>query len=211
LGLAVAVPASRGGACSSGFCSLPVVSRNFVLLASAAALPAQVWRRDPLTDDEADKLREAAEEPNKRLFLLVEFATARMAKVDEARTQLKPAATHAQRIHDALDDFGRVMDEIDDNVDDYENRKMDMRKGLAALIEADTAFQSKLAQLATEAANANGTDHYQFVLEDDLDIVKSQLERAREVLQEQEHQIKEEKARQKQRERQTYNPLPITR
>jgi hypothetical protein len=201
LALAVAVPAFRGGACSSGFC-LTLLSQALAPTLSAAALPAQIWNRDPLTEEEADKLREAAAEPDKRISLLVEFATTRMAKVDEARSHPKPAATHAQRIHDALDEFGRVMDEIDDNVDDYESRKMDMRKGLAQLIEADTIFQSKLAELAADSAapDPNGTGDYHFVLEDDVDIVKSQLERAKEVLKEQERRIQEEKERQKQRD-----------
>src|SRR5581483_4067074 len=143
LALAVAVPGWRSsGSPGATFCYLPFGISSLVPTASAAPLPAQIWNRDPLTESEADQLRETADQPDKRLQLLVDFATARMTKIDEARTS-RPAATRSRRIHDALDEFGRVMDEIDDNIDDYESRKMDMRKGLARVIEADTAFQSK--------------------------------------------------------------------
>jgi septal ring factor EnvC (AmiA/AmiB activator) len=132
------------------------------------------------------------------LGLLVDFATARMTKVDEARTS-RPAATRPQRIHDALDEFGRVMDEVDDNIDDYESRKMDMRKGLARVIEADAVFQTKLAELkaAPDSGGMGASDVYEFVLEDDIDIVNSQLQRAKETLQEQERRIQEEKEQKK--------------
>jgi septal ring factor EnvC (AmiA/AmiB activator) len=200
LAMAIAIPGWRSSGFSSGFCSLPLLSASLAPLASAAALPAQVRNRDPLTENEADQLRESADEPDKRLGLLVDFATARMTKVDEARTT-RPAATQAQRIHDALDEFGRVMDEVDDNIDDYESRKMDMRKGLARVIEADAVFQTKLAELKA-APNGNSdamgaSDVYQFVLEDDIDIVNSQFQRAKETLQEQERRIQEEKEQKK--------------
>ncbi len=192
LATAVALPAWRTGVCSGGWCSLPAVSGDFVL--AAAAMPAQVWNRDPLTEQEANQLRETAAEPDKRMALLAEFATARMAKVDEAKTS-KPARARAQKIHDALDEFSRVMDEIDDNIDDYESRKMDMRKGLAKLIEADTIFQAKLAEL--QSAGDESAAEYRFVLEDSMDVVTGQLKLAQNVLQEQERRAEEEKERKK--------------
>ncbi len=199
--LTVTGPAWRTVAGNSAEWSMARLWPGGVLTLSAAPLPAQIWNRDPLTDAEADQLREAAEEPDKRMTLLMDFATARMAKVDEAGTS-KPAATRGRRLHDALDEFGRVMDEVDDNIDDYQTRRMDMRKGLAHVIETDTQFQSKLTELHSKAesssAGADGDEDYQFVLEDDLDLVNSQIQHAKEALEEQERMIQQEKARQKQ-------------
>jgi len=208
--LAVAIPAWRS-ACTNGSCAVPLAVRGVIPRAAAAALPAQIYTRDPLTEDEADQLREAAEQPNKRMTLLVDFATARMAKVDEARTS-KPAAGRGLKLHDALDELGRVLDETDDNMDDDESRKMDMRKGLAHVIETDTEFQAKLAELKKVADDdASASDRYRFVLEDDIDLLNGQLQRAKDTMAEQERQVEEEKEREKQRQNKTYNPIPLGR
>jgi hypothetical protein len=42
------------------------------------------------------------------------------------------------QIHDLLQDFSSLLDEIDDNVDMYASHKTDMRRGLNLLIEADS-------------------------------------------------------------------------
>ncbi len=161
--------------------------------------PLQVRQRDPLTEKEVDDLREVAQEPDKRLKLLVKYARARMAAVDQVRGDPKLAADRGKQMHDLLDDFGGIMDEIDDNLDDYERRNLDMRKGLKELIEADSEFQLKLRALkeAAEGASAEEARDYSFVLQNVVETVNTQLDTARQMLQDQEQRLKEEKKKKK--------------
>ena len=46
---------------------------------------AQRRHRDPLTDAEADQMREVAQEPEKRLKLIIKFAQARLQAIEQLR------------------------------------------------------------------------------------------------------------------------------
>ena len=75
-------------------------------------------RRDPLTPPEVDQLRDTAQEPEQRLKLYVKFARARLETLDKARTD--PQVTdRGQAIHDRLQDFLDLFDELNDNVDTF--------------------------------------------------------------------------------------------
>lgn len=163
-------------------------------------------QHDPLTEKEVEELRDTAQEPDKRLKLLVGYAQERMAAIDQLRAERKLSSERGKQMHDLLENFGDILDEIDDNIDNYASRKWDMRKGLKELIEADTQFQTKLHALSQPAENggppAQEASDYSFVLQDVTETVDSQLETARKTLALQEQQIKEEKERQKELERQ---------
>jgi hypothetical protein len=136
-----------------------------LLSASAAA------RRDPLTDAEIDQLRDTAQDPLERLKLYIEFARARLAKLELLRSDPKVTdKAHATRA--ALQDFIDVYDEFDENVDTFADRKEDLRKPLRAVIEADNEFQARLRAIKTAAqTNTAETRVYEFVLGDALDAV----------------------------------------
>src|SRR5207253_7630724 len=109
------------------------------------ALISPAWsqrRRDPLTRLEVDQLRDTAWEPELRLKLYIKFARARLAAVEQVRSDPK-VTDRAQATHDKLQDFLDVYDELNDNIDTYEGRKSDLRKALKAVIEGDAEFQSK--------------------------------------------------------------------
>ena len=59
----------------------------FLLLVASA--PAQMHRHDPLTPPEVDKIRDSAMEPEVRLKLYIEFARARLDKLQQARSDPK--------------------------------------------------------------------------------------------------------------------------
>jgi len=75
-----------------------------VLLLAAAALVAAQRRRDPLTPPEIDQIRDASWEPRERLKLYVEFARARLVKLEQMRADPK-TKDRPQQTHDLLDDF----------------------------------------------------------------------------------------------------------
>lgn len=162
-----------------------------VLLALVALCPAQ-RRRDPLTDTETDQLREVAMEPEKRLKLYVDFARARLAAIDQLRSDPKFAAERGRRIHDLLEDFTTLEDELDDNVQDYAARKADLRKPLAVVIQADSEFQLNLRTLEESAPEAEARQ-YKFVLTNALESVDQNLDSCRELLARQQAEFRDAK------------------
>ena len=163
-----------------------------VLLAAALPLAAQ-RRRDPLTSEEIDKIRDTSWEPKLRLPLYVQFARARLVKLEEMRSDPK-TKDRPQQTHDLLDDFQRLYDELNDNIDTYVDRSDDIRTPLKTVIEADTEFQAKLRALK-EAADVPPAEaqQYEFVLNNAIETVDSSTSDHRKLLSDQEEQAKHKK------------------
>jgi hypothetical protein len=166
--------------------------RSFVYLAIALLTSFPVWtqvrERDPLTDKETDQLRESAIEPEKRLKLYVEFTRARMTAIDQLRSDPKLAKDRGKRMHDLLEDIATLVDEIDDNVENYDERSADLRKPLKELVQMDSEFQLKLRELkaaADDPKNASEASDYSFALQDAIDSVNTSAESSRKLLEEQ--------------------------
>ncbi len=153
------------------------------LIAATLALPAQRKSRDPLTDAEVDQMREAADFPNKRLELLIKFTRERVFEIESLCSEPASAADIKQ-IHDLLQDFSLILDEIDDNIEMYASHNADLRKGLKLLIEADSEWQLKLRQIK-EKSPADELQQFSFVLTNAVDTVSDSAKNARETLQEQ--------------------------
>jgi hypothetical protein len=175
-----------------------------LLLFSAIPLAAQLGGRDPLNQKEIDELRELALEPEKRLKLMVEFARARLVAIEQLRGDPRSAAERGLRVHDLLEDFTRLVDEIGDNIDDYSGRRSDLRKALKTVIDGDTEFQLKLRALKEQGPGAGAkagaeTGDYTFVLQNAIEAVNLSLDDARKLLAEQEVSFKnaQERARKK--------------
>jgi len=156
------------------------------------ALPAAARKRDPLTEAEADQLREVAMEPYKRIKLMIKFTEARLVAIDQVRVDPKLAADRGKQIHDLLEDFTSIMDEINDNLDQYEARPLDKdavkqyHKGLKELIEADERFDLRLRTLQsaaeTDPITRKEAPDFRFVLQDARDALKSNADMAREYM-----------------------------
>jgi hypothetical protein len=157
-----------------------------------SALPAQ-RRRDPLTPLEIDQLRDAALDADARLKLYVSFARTRLTALEQMRADPK-VSDRAQQTHDRLQDFLDVYDELNDNVDNFVDRKADVRKALKFVIEADTEFQSKLLALKSSAESSKKeASQYEFLLASALDTVNQSTQDHRQLLAEQEEAAKHKK------------------
>jgi len=163
-----------------------------VLLVGATTLTAQ-RRRDPLSQTEIDQVRDTSWEPKLRLPLYVQFARARLVKLEEARNDPK-TKDRAKQTHDLLDAFQLLYDELNDNIDTYVDRRDDIRKPLKTVIEADTEFQSKL-RAVKDAAGVSPQEaaQYEFVLTNAIETVDNATEDHRKLLAEQEEQAKHKK------------------
>lgn len=154
----------------------------------AAPLRPQVHDRDPLTEKEVDQLREAAIEPEQRLKLMVDFTRARMTTIGQVRSDPKMAKDRGKKIHDLLEDVSSLVDEIDDNVENYDERGADLRKPLKEIVQMDTEFQGKLRELRAymdDPKNTAEADDYKFAVEDVTESVNQSADSSRKLLDEQ--------------------------
>jgi hypothetical protein len=157
--------------------------------------PASAQRQhDSLTNPEIDQLRDTALEPDLRLKLYVKFARARLASLEQARSDPK-TTDRGQETHDRLQEFLDIYDEMNENIDNYVGRKSDLRKALKPVIESDTEFQAKLRALKDAANTATEeAKHYEFLLSTAIETLDSSAQDHRQLLTEQEEAAKQKKA-----------------
>ena len=175
---------------------------SLALCIAALAAVAQVHRRDPLTSPETDALREVSMLPDQKLPLYLKYARARLASIEQVRSDPHAAQGRGRKVHDLLADFKVIMDEMDRNVDSFADQKLDFRKALKAIIQDDGEFQAKLQTLkeaAKDPAAAAEAKDYEFALLDAIDAVAGDLDNARDLLPQQEKAAAEAKARAKEK------------
>ena len=158
---------------------------KLALALAMVATCATAQRRDPLNSEEINQLRETAQEPVRRLPLMLKFASARMEILDHLRSQTA-SPDRVSQIREALQDFETLMDQLNDNIDDYADRGEDLRKPLKEIIQATAGFQTKLQAWKTAGAGdpavAQEFRQYSFLLDNALDAVSSSLENAQQTL-----------------------------
>jgi hypothetical protein len=163
---------------------------RLVILFLLMVAVASARKRDPLTEAEADQIRHAALEPQTRLKLYIKFTDARLASIETLRSAPQPAPDRGRKIHDLLEDFTALLDEINDNLDTYQGRPLtkddrkDFRKGVKAVVEACDQWDGKMktlkAALETDPELKKDLPDFRFVLQDAEDALKSTAEMARE-------------------------------
>jgi len=160
------------------------------LIAGASCMVQAQRHREPLTQPEIDQIRDASWEPKQRLALYVQFARARLVKLEQMRSDPK-TENRPKQTHDLLDDFQLLYDELNDNIDTYVDRKDDIRKPLKLIIDADTEFQAKLSALKDAAdIPASEAHQYEFVLTNALETLDTSSEDHRKLLADQEDAAK---------------------
>ncbi|HET9742079.1 MAG TPA: hypothetical protein VFQ00_04955 [Terriglobales bacterium] len=181
-----------------------MLKRCLILTACVITIAAPLWsqanQRDPLNDKEVDQLRETAVEPEKRLKLYVQFTRERMDNVEKLRNDPKAPPDRGTKIHDLLEDVASLVDEIDDNVENYDERSADLRKPLKEVIQMDSEFQTKLQQMKAQAddpKNSAQSAEYQFALDDAIDSVNSSAGSSRKLLAEQNVKFEKKKEKKK--------------
>ena len=151
-----------------------------IVLVSSVATAQR--RTDPLTNEEINQLRDTAIEPELRMKLYVQFARARLVGLEQMRANPK-TTDRAYQNHKMLEDFLSIYDELDDNLDNFEKRRDDLRKTLQFVIEGDTDFQGRLRALKDSAvAKPDELKEYEVLLSDTIETVDSSADDHRKLL-----------------------------
>jgi hypothetical protein len=137
--------------------SAGVLSITLLLaLGSALFAPGPVLRAqqkvDALSEAEVEKLRDVNREPAERVMVFVGFLDDRTDRI--RAIVAKPRRPGGEEdIHDLMEQFVSIADGLEDNLDEYNTRRWDVRKALPKLSKA-------LDRWATTLRSPTENQHY---------------------------------------------------
>jgi hypothetical protein len=161
-----------------------------IFLAGVSQLSAQ--DRDFLTTNESDQIREA-QEPDERLQLYVHFAKQRMDLIEQYLAKEKSGRSIF--IHNALEDYSKIIEAIDSVADDALRHNRPIDKGMVAVIGAEKGFLEQLNKI--QDSEPKDFDRYKFVLSEAIDTTSDSEELSMEDSKKREVAITAEDAKEK--------------
>ena len=124
------------------------LSLSLLLLALPSAAGGQ--KREPLTQAQADQIADLGGSPPDRIKLYIKFLDER-AEVIKGLTNRAASAARSRRLDDELQMFTALIDELASNLDEYGDRKADLRSALNPLTEATPRWLNILRALAGDS------------------------------------------------------------
>lgn len=176
---------------------------KLLLLACLLAMPV-LGQRDFLTADEVDQVREM-QEPNERLKLYVKFAKQRLALVEQLLSKEK--AGRSAMIHEALDEYNRIIEAIDTVSDDALRRKLDIALGNEAVASAEKELLGKLQQFKSQ--KTRDFSRYEDVLANAIENTEVSIDLAQQDLKERTTDVQAKDAKEKKKAEEMMTPSEL--
>jgi hypothetical protein len=102
----------------------------------------------PLTDQQVDQLRDTANLPPDRVKLYLGFIAERTSEIHRLSEAQKIQSSDSQqqdaRMHNLYEEFTRISDELEDNLDSFDQQHADMRKVLKTVVEESDKWSAVL-------------------------------------------------------------------
>jgi hypothetical protein len=139
--------------------------------APARLRPQDFTPKDYLSDDEADKIRDALT-PDARIKLYVAFAEDRLKKLDYELKRTVPEARRSEILNGLLNGYAGCIDDGADQIQVAQDKQMDIRDALKLM---DTKEKEFLETLEKWDKGAPDLDDYRDTLEDAIDGTKDAI------------------------------------
>jgi len=142
-----------------------------VCLSLVFAFSAAAQDRDFLTTNEVEQIRQA-QEPNERILLYVHFARQRMDLVEQYLAKEKPGRSIF--IHNALEDYSKIIEAIDSVADDALRHNRPIDTGMVGVLSAEKEFAEQLNKI--QDSEPKDLERYKFVLSEAIDTTSDSQE-----------------------------------
>lgn len=123
--------------------------RKSLLLLLAVPLACSVGHAQrhsiSLSEAEEDQVRDAAIDPARRIAVYQSIVEARIKRIQDILANPR-AQGRREDIRDNMDQVTGLVDELQDNLEEYENAHRDLRKPLPKLMDAALRWESVLKQ-----------------------------------------------------------------
>jgi hypothetical protein len=143
-------------------------------IALSGSLTAQS-SKDPLTNDQVEQVRDTGDQPAQRIKLYMKFIDDRAQDIHKIASNSKPSISSNARLHNLMEEFTRLSDELQDNLETYSEEHADMRKALKELVDHAGKWKTVLQEPKASA-------DYDFARKTALDTADSTTELAQKVL-----------------------------
>jgi hypothetical protein len=123
-----------------------------------------------MSDGEIESLRDASYVPTDRIAAYIKILNSREQRIDE----LLPRSQHpgfAEDMHDLMDQFGALADELNDNLNEFDSKHRDVRKILPKLVQDTDRWSTALRAAPDE-------ERYRVVRKIALDALKDMRDEA---------------------------------
>jgi ABC-type transporter Mla subunit MlaD len=146
-------------------------------------------KKDPLTEQQIEDVREAGDQPLQRIKLFVGYVEERANAIHSLTTEAG-AQNRTARMHNLLDEFTRLSDDLEDNMDNFNDQHADLRKVLKEIVD-------KSGQWGTVLNQPPPSSQYDFARKSALESNQSVHDAAVQMIGDQEKYFAEKKKEQK--------------
>ena len=129
---------------------MPLFSVALLLCLAAGVTPLRSGaQQSSLSDSEVEKLRDTAASAPDRIMAFVAFIDQRTVRLEKLSSSNRVPGRE-EDTHELFQQIASILDDLDDNLDDYSKRHLDIRRVLPKLIAATERWGTQLKSPAED-------------------------------------------------------------